>query len=40
MKILFWIFTLLLTSMGAISAAGQQPALIDRSLFFGEIPAA
>ena len=37
MKILFWIFTLLFTLMGVISAAGQQPALIDRSLFFGEI---
>jgi hypothetical protein len=37
MKRLFWILTLLPNLLGATCAEGQQPALIDRSLFFGEI---
>jgi dipeptidyl aminopeptidase/acylaminoacyl peptidase len=37
MKKLFWILTLVLNFVAGTSAAGQQPPLVDRSLFFGEI---
>ena len=37
MKKLFWILTLVLNFVAGTSAAAQQPPLVDRSLFFGEI---
>jgi hypothetical protein len=37
MKKLFWLLTLVLNFVAGTSAAAQQPPLVDRSLFFGEI---